>query len=86
MMFGRWGVDSGGVAIRGAQGHTGNAGVSPDYLKLAGNPGVLAHGTSVENARDICETGLGRPGRLRVHFRTMQSGGGRLALCQDRKL
>ena len=70
-----WGhLESGGVAIRTPQGHSRDVGVTSYYLPIAPEPGLLAHGTTVANARSICETGLRRSGRLHIHFGSMQGG------------
>ena len=61
-------MENGRRAIMTSQGHSARSGVTSDYLEDIGGPGLVAHGTSLENARSICAQGLGRMDRLRIHL------------------
>ena len=70
-----WGhLETGEEAIRTSQGRSKDAGVTSEYLQEVPQPGFLVHGTSLNNARSICTSGLERPGRLHIHFGTLQDG------------
>ena len=64
-------MENGKSAIRTSQGHSVNSGVTSEYLQNIGNPGVVVHGTTLENARSICRHGLERVDRLHIHLGRM---------------
>ena len=64
-----WGrMGNGERALRTSQGRSKSAGATSDYIARINTPGILAHGTSLGNARRICASGLSRVGRLHVHL------------------
>ena len=70
-------LETGGDAIRTSKGQRRDAGVTSDYLPIVETPGWLAHGTTWNNARGICATGLKRADRLHIHFGTFEHGDSR---------
>ena len=64
-------MENGKLAIRTSQGHSANSGVTSEYFQNIGNPGVVVHGTTLENARSICRHGLERMDRLHIHLGKM---------------
>ena len=58
-------------ALRKSQCRGREAGVTSEYLRQVCDPGMLVHVTSVENANNICNVGLGRVGRLHIHLGRM---------------
>ena len=70
-----WGrTDTGDTAIRTSQGHSRNAGVTSEYLNEVHRPGLLSHGTSWANSREIARYGLNRGDRLHIHFGELKNG------------
>ena len=63
-------------AIRPSQGIGRTSGWSSEYLPVRYNPGMLVRGTSADNARAICNNGLNRGERWRIHDGVLK------ALCQ----
>ena len=57
--------------VRTSQGNSAHSGVTSDYLEEVGNPGKVAHGTTMESAISICEKGLDRMDRLHIHLGRM---------------
>ena len=74
--FGR-GTSSGGETrlIRATQCHSPELGVAADELPVDEEVLYVAHGTSMEDARDIVANGLSRRERLHVHFHACDVAG-----------
>ena len=71
-MRSEWGVTNNGErAIRTSQGHSAGAGATSDYSPRLHSPGLVVHGSTLENAFSICQNGLNRMGRLHVHLGKM---------------
>ena len=67
-----WGeMKSGERALRTPQGHSKGSGVTFDYLPRLRKPGLLVHGTSLENAYAICTNGVSRVDRMHIHLGRM---------------
>ena len=52
-------------------GNSAGAGVTSGYLPRVQTPGWLARGSSLGNARSICDYGLNRMDRLHIHLGRM---------------
>ena len=56
------------VAIRASQGHSYSSGAADDVLPVAENLLTVIHGTTLEAAKSIIQSGISRGSRNHVHF------------------
>ena len=54
--------------IRCSQGNSVGSGVRPDWISITAGVEIVIHGTSLESARLITQSGLSRCQRSHVHF------------------
>ena len=71
MRFEWGGTYDGRRAWRTSQGHSKGSGATSECLRQIQCPGMLAHGTSLDNAFNIGQQGLRRVERLHIHLGVM---------------